>query len=120
MFDSCGQRASRKAHRLPVVLVGGSAGKADLVMAAMAIDAGPRETVSAGLSKKVSQKIHDVHQLDEEIQNTGEVVGKVSVKDAGHVFKLRRGTGEAVTEMHPAGGSACPERTFGAACQICS
>jgi hypothetical protein len=68
MLDSRGQRAAGKPHGLPVVLVGSSAGKADLVVAAMVIDSRPRETVSAGLSEKVPQKIHNVHQLDEEMQ----------------------------------------------------
>ncbi len=35
-------------HRLPVVLVGRSAGHADLVMTPVLIDAGPGEAMSAG------------------------------------------------------------------------
>ena len=35
-------------HGLPVVLVRGSTGYADLVMTSVLIDAGPSETVSAG------------------------------------------------------------------------
>jgi len=43
-------------HRLPVVLVGRSAGHADLVMTSVLIDAGPGEAVSAGAAEDLIEK----------------------------------------------------------------
>jgi hypothetical protein len=68
-------------------------------VATLVVDAGPRETVGAGLSKKVPQKIHFVHQSERDT-NAGEVVGSVSVHAAKIFFKLRTGTHAAVTVMH--------------------
>jgi len=53
------QQAVCPSHQAPVVLVSGSTGQANLVMACLFIHPRPRETVRASLPKKQLQQFHD-------------------------------------------------------------
>src|SRR5579859_348029 len=54
------QQVVGAAHHLPVIFVSGSTSDADLIVAAVAVEAGPSELVLAALSEKFLQEIHRV------------------------------------------------------------